>query len=411
MLEEKREHRRSFSPVALAVMDRHESFRSNSASQPVASANSVDGLQHHLQHLPVGSNLYQTPHHHLPQQHQDHQFVFGNGDLAAMQASQYTSNANDMFGNNLAWTQQPQHPQHHQYHPIQYSTGSANTNPQHFQPNQHQYSHPSSLTNTSHPPNADASSTFPQSNSVTNWTTPFQSMSNPLVPPSTTTTAEPQADGFAHLTVEDCPNLRFLSPREINPALLGALNISFNQETMADGRVDAVFGSGREASPPAAKKQKPSPTPVSVASPALDQQPEPSPTVTAALTLPRESRTVGTAKPKLEQKHQSPAVRVKNELEKILYPDEGDEGSDDPAEIAGHAWNVIAGVEVSDMESVMAATNSILSSEDDILQAMGELHQFSGRLRKWIVAEHNKDKKSPNMVRLLRVCLPSFYSV
>lgn len=236
-------------------------------------------------------------------------------------------------------------------------------------------------------------------------------MSNPLLPPSTKSTVEQHDEiSFAHVAISDCPHLRFLSSREINPALLGALQISLEQEMMADGRVDAVLGPGREASPaPAAKKQKPSPTPVSVASPALDQQPEPSPTNFAPAPT-RETRQVSTVqKPKPEQKHQPPAVKVKIDLEKILYPDEGDDESDDPAVMASHAWNVISGVEASDMESVMAATNSILSSDDDILQAMGELHQFSGRLRKWIVAEHNKDKKSPNMVRLLRVCRLLFY--
>ena len=46
------------------------------------------------------------------------------------------------------------------------------------------------------------------------------------------------------------------------------------------------------------------------------------------------------------------------------------------------------------------------NSDDETLKYMGKIMQFTVKLRKWIVYEHNKDKKSPMIPKMLKVTPP-----
>jgi hypothetical protein len=88
----------------------------------------VGGSEHHL---PVTSssslvnNLYAPAHHQPSSHHHNNQFLYGNGDLAALQSSQFR---NDIFSPELNWQQQ--HQQHHQlttqsYQPQHFNTSTT----------------------------------------------------------------------------------------------------------------------------------------------------------------------------------------------------------------------------------------------------------------------------------------------
>lgn len=137
--------------------------------------------------------------------------------------------------------------------------------------------------------------------------------------------------------------------------------------------------------PPPVKKQRPSPVPEPGATmPKAQPQPQPKP--------------AAAPKPKVIA---DPIVRVKNQLQDILDTDDDDVPA---AELAHQTWDIVNELDSSNIDLVEAAVVTILSYADGpTIAAMGEILPFVGRLRKWIVAEHNKDKKSSRIFRFLKV--------
>lgn len=96
-----------------------------------------------------------------------------------------------------------------------------------------------------------------------------------------------------------------------------------------------------------------------------------------------------------------PAPRLKYLIQECLETDNDDEEARD---LATKTWNIVADVQPEQTDLIAVAVATILKSGDDMSIAyMGKILQFTMRLRKWIVAEHNKDKKSLLIPKLLKV--------
>jgi hypothetical protein len=94
-----------------------------------------------------------------------------------------------------------------------------------------------------------------------------------------------------------------------------------------------------------------------------------------------------------------PIPKMKYLLQQCLEDDD-----EDPQETATKAWGYVSDVQPEQTEQISAVATTILKYVDDeSAEYMGKIVQFSVRLRKWVVAEHNKDKKSPLIPKLLKV--------
>lgn len=98
-----------------------------------------------------------------------------------------------------------------------------------------------------------------------------------------------------------------------------------------------------------------------------------------------------------------PLARLRYRLQECLDPDDDEE---EAREVAGKVWSIIADVGSEQTDLITVAIATILKiADDEILVYMGKILQFTMRLRKWVVAEHNKDKKSTLIPKMLKVSL------
>ena len=109
------------------------------------------------------------------------------------------------------------------------------------------------------------------------------------------------------------------------------------------------------------------------------------------------------------QSYQTAASRSKVPTEPIprlryLLQERLDDQDEDPEETANKVWVLLSDVQPEQTDLVAAAVTTILKHVDDeSAECMGKILQFSVRLRKWIVSEHNKDKKSTLIPKMLKV--------
>lgn len=136
-------------------------------------------------------------------------------------------------------------------------------------------------------------------------------------------------------------------------------------------------------------------TPASVPSPAAAASPS---------TTPGASKSVSKPPPAPKSKVPvEPLAKLKYLLQECLDTDDDDEEASD---IAAKAWGIIADVTAEQSDLIAIAVSTILKvADDETLVYMGKILQFTMRLRKWVVAEHNKDKKSPMIPKMLKVSL------
>ena len=96
-----------------------------------------------------------------------------------------------------------------------------------------------------------------------------------------------------------------------------------------------------------------------------------------------------------------PVARLRFLLNECLDSDDDEE---EAHKVAGKVWGIIADVTPEQTELIAVVVATILKiADDEILVYMGKILQFTMRLRKWVVAEHNKDKKSSLIPKMLKV--------
>jgi len=97
---------------------------------------------------------------------------------------------------------------------------------------------------------------------------------------------------------------------------------------------------------------------------------------------------------------------------KFLLTETLDDEEGDARELALKAWGFVSDINPEQTEMVANAVSSILKAADDeTLVCMGKILQFTMRLRKWIVYEHNKEKKSLLIPKMLKVSLRKAASI
>jgi hypothetical protein len=135
-------------------------------------------------------------------------------------------------------------------------------------------------------------------------------------------------------------------------------------------------------------------TPVSAPSPTAAASPAPAPVPTKAASKP-------VAQPVKSKVPTEPLPRLKYLLQECLDTDDDDE---EARVIAHKVVELVSDIapEQTDMVTVAAQTIAKFADEDT-LEYLGKLISFPMRLRKWIVYEHNKEKKSTLVPKLLKV--------
>jgi len=470
------------SPLAVSIM-------SNLGDPARLRSGASEGMQHHLAVSPsaatqgdFGNALY-APHHQLPNHlhHHNSQFLFGNGDLAALQSAQYP--ATDLFDHcDHHW--QPQHQQHQPLQQHQQQQQHQNQSlphlqhhPQNFQPQQQQFNQTAPTlpehhtyqqfgsqlawqSSVSGPSDSVAAVAFPQQHGSINLPTRIaSSVVNGTPAPSDDRTVA-QSNTFSHTKQQqpqsqqngqmaDCSNSP--QPRTIAAVAATVTMLGGTPHVSVHGRnefpdtfgefplaVEAfhtlpfhalplsspVMATVTDSSPAAIEAMgylgepvAPAPTttlvnkkprlsaPVSAPSPATTASPAPAPAtpvhaVNAVTTkaTPKPAAPVPAPKSKVPTE---PLARMKYLLTECLE-DEEEEARD----LSLRAWGIVSDVSPEQTEMVTNAVNIILKTADDqTLVCMGKILQFTMKLRKWIVHEHNKEKKSPLIPKMLKVSL------
>ncbi|KAF8253523.1 hypothetical protein K440DRAFT_253618 [Wilcoxina mikolae CBS 423.85] len=128
----------------------------------------------------------------------------------------------------------------------------------------------------------------------------------------------------------------------------------------------------------------------------------PSPAAASPAATPGTSKSVSKPPPAPKSKVPiEPLAKLKYLLQECLDTDDDDE---EASEIASKAWGIIADVTSEQSDMIAIAVSTILKiADDETLVYMGKILQFTMRLRKWVVAEHNKDKKSPMIPKMLKL--------
>jgi hypothetical protein len=113
-----------------------------------------------------------------------------------------------------------------------------------------------------------------------------------------------------------------------------------------------------------------------------------------------------TAQPPKSKVPTEPLPRLKYLLQECLDTDDDDE---EARAIASKTWEIIADISPEQTDMVVVAVQTILKfADDDTLEYLGKILHFPMRLRKWIVYEHNKEKKSTLVPKMLKVSLEYF---
>jgi hypothetical protein len=135
-------------------------------------------------------------------------------------------------------------------------------------------------------------------------------------------------------------------------------------------------------------------TPVSVPSPTAAASPAPAPTTTKAASKPAAQQ----AKSKVPTE---PLPRLRYLLQECLDTDDDDE---ETRVVANKVVEIVSEIAPEQTDMVMVAAQTIAKfADEDTLEYLGTLIPFPMRLRKWIVYEHNKEKKSTLVPKLLKV--------
>lgn len=365
------------------------------------------------------NNQYVTSHHLIPHHQHNAQFLYNvNGDLGALQAQQYHT---DIFNADpLNWQQQQQQQQQHitqgfpqqqQYgqspgqilHPHLFPPTTATLAQQYGQISPGAWSQPVSNPNLyaqngvtvpspqipnvmNARPTGDHERQAPtESFHQMNQTNQFQDYSGQGVP------------NVALTWIDDFPNVSVHGNDEF-PDAHGKLHNS--------GRKDACYLLKPEAleklsylgdlltSTALANKKPRLGTPVSA----------PSPTPASPSNAPSgfKSANKTTTRSKVPTE---PVAKVRYLLQECLETEDDDL---EASKIASSTWDIVADIMSEQPDLVNASVNTILKSADDeTLVALGRMNQFTMKLRKWIVYEHNKDKKSIHMPKLLKASRPN----
>lgn len=329
------------------------------------------------------------------------QFLYSNGELTGMQSSQFPPGPAGMFANaGLNWSSQRQLPQQIPQQPPPYNP----TTPEHpfseqqFTPQINFQTQPdvwpSSLDGSSRfSPQQDCtvspaliSNNFLISQNVCDRSSlpssiqkrppPFVKKQSPSTEISIDMNNSSGSIVSASVFLQDCPNVAIHTADEF-PELcvqLEQLGYLFGERTSITTQPNKkVKLSVSNAASPIA-----SPKPIQSVAKAISKQP-----VAPKSKIPSE-----------------PGPRLRYLLQECL-------DADDDAEVAvltAKAWKLIEPITAEQTELVTVAVGTILKTADDeTLQHMGSQGSFSYRLRKWVVYEHNKDKKSPIIPKMLKL--------
>lgn len=349
-----------------------------------------------------GSPLYSTQPAHLSQQ--PHQYALYNGDHQfESQPPQY--NASDfLHASDLDWAtpQQQQHLQQqlHQQHQQQEGMQiAAQRRLQEFQQQQRlQQQHQQNQQAQQFHPAPVATEQFTTSmNQFMDGQGAVQNQNQGMGAGTQSNSFSSNADEYPYgNAIAGCPGLRILSTSHIPQDLYGKISCDLClARRSSDFIVDAIMSGGHAS-------EEQSPTEVSeVSHKKLKTDPEdaPSPKRVVPQVVPQPAAQPQSTAASRSKVPTELIPRMRYLLQQCLEDEE-----EDPSETAAKAWSYVSDVQTDNPEAISAAATTILRYVDDeSSECMGKIVQFSVRLRKWIVAEHNKDKKSPLIPKLLKV--------
>jgi len=340
-----------------------------------------DAIQHH--HMPVpasqgegfGSPVYAT----------NSQFLYGNGDLMGLPSSQFPSA--DLFASpELNWQQQEQRPSN--FEQFNHTSTSEPFNPQynsnvwpstlgavggyvHQQAGTVTPTHISNVSANSHPHALRSSSgSLGGPNDAQDIQQPISTGQHP------TAVGTPVAGIAAQVTfVNGAPHVSLHYGNEY-PEFVGQI------------RTRGYLGptSSGTSKRPRTSAASSVPSPPVVASP-----PD---------TVKVGSKLQAASSKGSSGRMDDPLYTFKAELQQVL----DDEDEEDIRVVGQKVWEIVSNVNTDKPDFMSAAVETLLRfGDDEVIRYMGQQVPFTVRLRKWVVGEHNKDKKSPLVPKMLKV--------